>query len=242
MSRNRCTECGTSHPKWAGRCPSCGAWNTLVEEAAPRPIGARRGGGHRPPHHGDRGRRRPAGQHRPARAGPRARRRPGPGIGHGGRGRAGDREVDAPPAGRRGAGARRSTSALRLGRGERRAGAGPRRSTGRHGAGAVAAVGDARRRGRVRHRRAVARVRRGRLHPDLGRPGRRLLARGRSPRCGTPRTGWCRRRSSATSRWSSSATSRRTARWPARGCWSTSWTPCSRSRGTATMRSGCCGR
>ena len=34
MSRNRCTECGTSHPKWAGRCPSCGAWNTLVEEAA----------------------------------------------------------------------------------------------------------------------------------------------------------------------------------------------------------------
>ena len=35
MSRNRCTECGTSHPKWAGRCPSCGAWNTLVEEAAP---------------------------------------------------------------------------------------------------------------------------------------------------------------------------------------------------------------
>ena len=35
MSRNRCTECGTTHPKWAGRCPSCGAWNTLVEEAAP---------------------------------------------------------------------------------------------------------------------------------------------------------------------------------------------------------------
>ncbi|HEX6785918.1 MAG TPA: DNA repair protein RadA, partial [Acidimicrobiales bacterium] len=47
MSRNRCTECGTTHPKWAGRCPSCGAWNTLVEQAAsglglaaavPRPI------------------------------------------------------------------------------------------------------------------------------------------------------------------------------------------------------------
>ena len=35
MSRNRCTECGTTHPKWAGRCPSCGAWNTLVEEATP---------------------------------------------------------------------------------------------------------------------------------------------------------------------------------------------------------------
>ena len=35
MSRNRCTECGTTHPKWAGRCPSCLAWNTLVEEAPP---------------------------------------------------------------------------------------------------------------------------------------------------------------------------------------------------------------
>jgi DNA repair protein RadA/Sms len=35
MSRNRCTECATTHPKWAGRCPSCGAWNTLVEEAPP---------------------------------------------------------------------------------------------------------------------------------------------------------------------------------------------------------------
>jgi len=42
MSRNgashtahRCTACGTSHPKWSGRCPACGEWNTLVEEAAP---------------------------------------------------------------------------------------------------------------------------------------------------------------------------------------------------------------
>ena len=35
MSRNRCTQCGTSHPKWSGRCPSCAAWNTLVEEAPP---------------------------------------------------------------------------------------------------------------------------------------------------------------------------------------------------------------
>ncbi len=30
----RCTECGFEHPKWAGRCDSCGAWNTLVEELA----------------------------------------------------------------------------------------------------------------------------------------------------------------------------------------------------------------
>lgn len=27
-----CTECGVDSPKWVGRCPSCGAWNTMVEE------------------------------------------------------------------------------------------------------------------------------------------------------------------------------------------------------------------
>ena len=27
-----CTECGADSPKWEGRCPSCGAWNTMVEE------------------------------------------------------------------------------------------------------------------------------------------------------------------------------------------------------------------
>ena len=26
-----CTECGNESPKWQGRCPACGAWNTLVE-------------------------------------------------------------------------------------------------------------------------------------------------------------------------------------------------------------------
>ncbi len=29
-----CQACGASSPKWAGKCESCGAWNTLVEEAA----------------------------------------------------------------------------------------------------------------------------------------------------------------------------------------------------------------
>ena len=29
---HRCTECGGASPRWQGRCPSCGAWNTLVEE------------------------------------------------------------------------------------------------------------------------------------------------------------------------------------------------------------------
>ncbi|TFW71475.1 DNA repair protein RadA [Methylotenera oryzisoli] len=29
-----CTECGASEPKWQGQCPSCHAWNTLVETIA----------------------------------------------------------------------------------------------------------------------------------------------------------------------------------------------------------------
>jgi DNA repair protein RadA/Sms len=28
----RCTECGADYSKWAGRCDTCGEWNTLVEE------------------------------------------------------------------------------------------------------------------------------------------------------------------------------------------------------------------
>src|SRR5204863_7420790 len=27
-----CQNCGVSSPKWVGRCPSCGQWNTFVEE------------------------------------------------------------------------------------------------------------------------------------------------------------------------------------------------------------------
>src|SRR3954468_8770545 len=47
----RCTECGADHPKWAGRCDVCGAWNSLVEEMAARPAAtggaSRRAGGAR---------------------------------------------------------------------------------------------------------------------------------------------------------------------------------------------------
>lgn len=32
-----CTECGGTSPKWLGKCPSCGAWNTLVESIAEAP-------------------------------------------------------------------------------------------------------------------------------------------------------------------------------------------------------------
>ena len=34
----RCTECGGTVPKWQGKCPHCGEWNTLQEDiAAPEP-------------------------------------------------------------------------------------------------------------------------------------------------------------------------------------------------------------
>ncbi|HXF58191.1 MAG TPA: hypothetical protein VN539_00030, partial [Candidatus Saccharimonadales bacterium] len=29
-----CSDCGNDSPKWFGRCPHCGAWNTAVEETA----------------------------------------------------------------------------------------------------------------------------------------------------------------------------------------------------------------
>lgn len=41
-----CTECGNETPKWQGRCPACGAWNTVVERPAeqiPRKGGPARG-------------------------------------------------------------------------------------------------------------------------------------------------------------------------------------------------------
>ncbi|HEX7440026.1 MAG TPA: DNA repair protein RadA [Caldimonas sp.] len=33
-----CTECGGTSPKWLGKCPSCEAWNTLVESIAEGPA------------------------------------------------------------------------------------------------------------------------------------------------------------------------------------------------------------
>ena len=39
----RCTECGASQPKWAGRCDACGEWNTLVEEVVAKAAGRRAG-------------------------------------------------------------------------------------------------------------------------------------------------------------------------------------------------------
>ncbi len=36
--RHRCIDCGSTTPRWAGRCPSCGEWNTLVEEVKLGPL------------------------------------------------------------------------------------------------------------------------------------------------------------------------------------------------------------
>jgi DNA repair protein RadA/Sms len=36
-----CTECGGTHAKWLGKCPHCGAWNTLTEGTAEPAGGAK---------------------------------------------------------------------------------------------------------------------------------------------------------------------------------------------------------
>ena len=36
-----CTHCGCQSPKWLGRCPDCGAWNSLIEEHPAPAIEAR---------------------------------------------------------------------------------------------------------------------------------------------------------------------------------------------------------
>ncbi|HYE82984.1 MAG TPA: DNA repair protein RadA [Clostridia bacterium] len=37
-----CNECGSESPKWMGRCPECGQWNTLVEEVEQKEAQAQR--------------------------------------------------------------------------------------------------------------------------------------------------------------------------------------------------------
>jgi DNA repair protein RadA/Sms len=38
-----CQNCGAQAGKWSGRCESCGAWNTISEEATAAPLGGARG-------------------------------------------------------------------------------------------------------------------------------------------------------------------------------------------------------
>lgn len=43
----RCTECGHGQPKWAGQCPGCSSWNTLVESLEGKAAGgSSRAGGY----------------------------------------------------------------------------------------------------------------------------------------------------------------------------------------------------
>ena len=46
----RCSECGHTQPKWLGRCPSCGEWNTfeeqLTEDSVPIGFGTRNAADH----------------------------------------------------------------------------------------------------------------------------------------------------------------------------------------------------
>jgi DNA repair protein RadA/Sms len=39
VTQYTCQACGAFFPKWVGRCTSCGAWNTLVEEVSARKAG-----------------------------------------------------------------------------------------------------------------------------------------------------------------------------------------------------------
>src|ERR687889_2844926 len=44
-----CSQCAHVEARWMGQCPGCGAWNTLVEERAPRAAAAAgKGAGRRP--------------------------------------------------------------------------------------------------------------------------------------------------------------------------------------------------
>ncbi|MDN5861993.1 MAG: AAA family ATPase, partial [Salinisphaera sp.] len=40
-----CEQCGATQPKWAGRCPDCGAWNSFAETVAAGKGASARGGG-----------------------------------------------------------------------------------------------------------------------------------------------------------------------------------------------------
>ena len=235
-----CAECGTQHPKWAGQCAGCGAWNSLVEElasgrelpvigpaASPRSIDRR----HRPVDQ-------PAQPHRHRRARPRARRWHRARLGHAA-GRRTRHRQEHPAAAVAGmvAGARRCTSP-------------PRRVPSRCGCEPSDSVRCGptcgcwpRRRWPTSSPPSTRSSRRSssstRSRPCTSR--RSARRQGRSSRCAAAPTSWSPSPSSATCRSCSSGMSPRRARWPGRGCSSTSSTPCWRSRENVTMRCGCCG-
>ena len=169
-----CGECGGEQSRWLGRCPDCGAFATLVEQAPASEdarSGARRRGaapGVVVPLASVETSAADAHRHRHRRARSRARRRPRAGLARAARRRAGRRQVE-PDGGHARRDRRAAARAARGRRGVARAGAAARRAPRRD-----------RRRGRagrdrardgLRHDRGGrARGLRRRLHPDaLGR-------------------------------------------------------------------------
>src|SRR5512139_387127 len=43
-TRYVCSNCGSAQPKWMGKCPDCGEWNTLVETVIQEPVPSRHSG------------------------------------------------------------------------------------------------------------------------------------------------------------------------------------------------------
>jgi len=46
LTRYVCQTCAYESPRWVGKCPNCGTWNSLVEELATKAATRRRTGGH----------------------------------------------------------------------------------------------------------------------------------------------------------------------------------------------------
>ena len=129
-----CQNCGAASPRWAGKCPACGEWNTLTEETdAIAPPGTGLSAPQQRPRHRAR---RPEGQHaggaalldRHRRTRPRHRRRHRAGLGAADRRRARHRQIDAAAAARGDARPRRPARRLLLRRGGGGAGAPARRA------------------------------------------------------------------------------------------------------------------
>ena len=242
----RCQECGGQSPKWVGRCPACGEWNTLVEEIE---LSAQRVAGR-------------AAQRPPAvpiaevdaadvaspldrlgRARPGARRRPGARLGHPGRRRAGRRQVHAAAAGRLPTMASRGGRVLYVSAEESPAAGAPAGRAARR-AGAPALAWPARPRCPTSSPTSTrssptcwwSTRSRPSYDPELSSaPG----SVGQVRECAAPAGAARPRRGTSPSCWS--ATSPRTAAWPGPACSSTSSTRCSPSRATATTPCACCG-
>ena len=192
-----CSACGAQTPKWHGQCPSCGEWNTLVEERAPRrsaraappaagpagaPVAAARGQrrARAAPAHGD----------RRARHGPRRRARAR--VARPARRLAGDRQVDADEHGPRPPRRGRARHALRLRRGVGGADPPAGRAPGARRARGPRAGRDRPRRGARRARGRAARRVRHRLGADAALERARVARRARSARCARWRRGSAR--------------------------------------------------